>query len=389
MMKKGIPMHSAAMAGCADFLRRLKQFRSQQNWGIYVGAGGKWSAFCEWKGPIMKRSANVLALAMCALSTGSAFAQTLKTVIERGSLICGVSQGIYGFSAADGKGNWSGFDVDLCRAIAAAIFNDESKVRFIPLSPTGRFASLQSGEVDVLSRNSTWTMSRETELRLNFAAVTYYDGQGFLVRNARNVTSALELDDPKICVQSGTTTELNLGDYFRVNKITYEPIVQSNPSDVLKAYDSGRCDAFTSDVSQLYAERLKLATPDDHVVLPDIISKEPLGPVVRQGDDQWFNIVKWTHFAMINAEELGVKSTTIEEALKSERPDVKRLLGIEGNYGETLGLTRAWAMQIVKLVGNYGEVFERNVGVRSKLGIPRGINQLWTSGGIQYAPPIR
>jgi general L-amino acid transport system substrate-binding protein len=337
----------------------------------------------------MKRFANVLALAMCTLAAVPARGQTLKTVIERGSLICGVSQGVYGFSAADDKGNWSGFDVDLCRAIAAAIFNDASKVRFIPLSATDRFANLQSGEVDVLSRNSTWTMSRETELRLNFAAITYYDGQGFLVRNARNVASALELDDPKICVQRGTTTELNLGDYFRANKMAYEPITQSNPDDALKAYDSGRCNVLTSDVSQLYAERLKLANPDRHVVLPDIISKEPLGPVVRQGDDQWFNIVKWTHFAMINAEELGVKSTTIEEAMKSERPDIKRFLGTDGDYGEPLGLSRSWAMRIIKLVGNYGQVFERNVGMGSKLGIPRGINQLWTSGGIQYAPPIR
>jgi general L-amino acid transport system substrate-binding protein len=372
-----------------SFVARTKAIWIASRLGTYVGAGGNWVALCEWNGSVMKRSANVLALAMCTFATGSAFGQTLKTVIERGYLICGVSEGVYGFSAADGKGNWSGFDVDLCRAIAAAIFNDASKVRFTPLSATDRFTSLQSGEVDVLSRNSTWTMSRETELKLNFVAITYYDGQGFLVRNARNVASALELDDPKICVQRGTTTELNLGDYFRANKMAYEPITHSNPDDARKAYDSGRCNVLTSDVSQLYAARLKLATPDRHVVLPDIISKEPLGPVVRQGDDQWFNIVKWTHFAMINAEELGVKSTTIEEALKSERPDVKRFVGTEGSYGESLGLSRGWALHIIKLVGNYGQVFERNVGVGSKLGIPRGINQLWTSGGIQYAPPIR
>jgi len=337
----------------------------------------------------MKRIASVLALAMCAVSTEPVCGQTLKTVVDRGSLICGVSQGIYGFSAADSEGNWSGFDVDFCRAIAAAIFNDKGKVTFIPLATKDRFASLQSGGVDVLSRNSSWTLSRESEFRLNFAAVTYYDGQGFLVRHARNVTSALELDDPKICVQSGTTTELNLDDYFRANKMAYQPIAQSNPDDALKAYVSGRCDVLTSDVSQLYAEKLKLAAPDHHIVLPDIISKEPLGPVVRQGDDQWFNIVKWTHFAMINAEELGMKSTTIEEALKSDRPDIKRFLGTEGNYGEPLGLSRGWAARIITLVGNYGEVFERNVGVGSKLGIPRGLNQLWTSGGIQYAPPVR
>jgi general L-amino acid transport system substrate-binding protein len=341
------------------------------------------------EGLVMMRLASVLAIALCPLSVGVACGQTLKTVIERGSLVCGVSQGIYGFSAADDKGNWSGFDVDLCRAIAAAIFNDTSRVKFVPLSATDRFASLRSGDVDVLSRNSTWTMSREAEQGLNFAAVTYYDGQGFLVRNARNVTSALELDGPRICVQPGTTTELNLADYFHVNKIAYQPVVQSSPTDALKAYDSGRCDVLTSDVSQLYAERLKLTTPDDHGVLPDIISKEPLGPAVRQGDDQWLNIVKWTHFAMVNAEELGVSSKTIDQALKSERPDIKRLVGTEGKFGEALGLPRGWATQIIKLVGNYGEVFERNVGVGSRLGIPRGINQLWTSGGIQYAPPIR
>jgi general L-amino acid transport system substrate-binding protein len=337
----------------------------------------------------MMRFASMLALALCPLSTGVACGQTLKTVIARGSLVCGVSQGIYGFSAADDKGNWSGFDVDLCRAIAAAIFNDTSKVKFVPLSATERFASLRSGGVDVLSRNSTWTMSREAELGLNFAAVTYYDGQGFLVRNARNVTSVLELDGPRICVQPGTTTELNLADYFHTNKIAYQPVARSSPTDALKAYDSGRCDVLTSDVSQLYAERLKLTDPDDHGVLPDIISKEPLGPAVRQGDDQWLNIVKWTHFAMINAEELGVSLKTIDEALKSERPEVRRLVGTEGNFGEALGLPRGWAAQIIRLVGNYGEVFERNVGVGSRLGIPRGINQLWTSGGIQYAPPIR
>ena len=300
-----------------------------------------------------------------------------------------MSQGIYGFSAADDRGQWSGFDVDLCRAIAAAIFNDASKVSFTPLSALDRFARLRAGEVDVLSRNSTWTLSREAELGLSFAAVTYYDGQGFLVRNARNVASALELDGIKVCVQSGTTTEVNLPDFFRANQITHEPVTLVSVADVRQAYNSGRCDAITSDVSQLYGERLKLARPDDHVVLPDIISKEPLGPAVRQGDDQWLRIVRWTHFAMINAEELGVSTKTIEEARKSEKPDVKRLLGREGNYGEQLGLTSDWAARVIKLVGNYGEVFERNVGVNSKLTIPRGLNQLWTRGGIQYAPPIR
>jgi general L-amino acid transport system substrate-binding protein len=337
----------------------------------------------------MKRFGSLLALATFALSADTALAQTLKTVQERGFLICGVSQGIYGFSAADGNGNWNGFDVDLCRAIAAAIFNDASKVKFTPLSATDRFASLRSGEIDLLSRNSTWTISRETELRLSFPAVTYYDGQGFLVRSARNVNSALELEATKVCVQGGTTTELNLADYFRANTMTHEPITLASVDDARNAYESGRCEVLTSDVSQLYGERLKLTHPEDHAVLPDIISKEPLGPVVRQGDDQWFNIVKWTHFAMINAEELGVSSKTIEDAMKSKNPDVKRLVGSEGSYGEQLGLTREWVVRIITLVGNYGEVYERNLGVNSKLTIPRGLNQLWTKGGIQYAPPIR
>jgi general L-amino acid transport system substrate-binding protein len=337
----------------------------------------------------MTRIVRLLACMAFAASSAAASAQTLNAVKERGALVCGVSHGLYGFSAADEKGAWSGFDVDLCRAIAAAVFNDAGKVRFVPLSAEDRFARLQSGEVDVLSRNSTWTMSRETELKLAFAVVTYYDGQGFLVRTARNATSALELDGAKVCVQRGTTTELNLADYFRANRMRHETVALASADDTLKAYDSGRCDVFTSDVSQLHAERLKLARPDDHVVLPDIISKEPLGPVVRQGDPQWFNIVKWTHFAMVNAEELGVTSKTIDAALRSEKPDVRRLVGADGLYGEQLGLTRDWVARIVRLVGNYGEVFERNVGTGSRLAIPRGINQLWSAGGIQYAPPIR
>lgn len=338
----------------------------------------------------MKRRAAVLALAICAVLTGPASGQTtLNAVSQRGYLICGVSQGIYGFSAPDQGGSWKGFDVDFCRAVAAAIFDDPDKVRFVPLSAGERFAGIQSGAVDILSRNSTWTMSRETELGLKFAAVTYYDGQGFLVRNARNVTSAMELDEPRICVQGGTTTELNLADYFFSKKMTYTPVVQSSPNESLERYDAGRCDVLTSDVSQLYADRLKLATPDDHVVLADVISKEPLGPAVRQGDDQWFNVVKWTHFAMINAEELGVRSATVEDALKSRRPDIRRLVGEEGSFAQPLGLAASWAARIVRHVGNYGEVYERNVGTGSKLGIPRGMNQLWTSGGIQYAPPIR
>ena len=333
-----------------------------------------------------------LVLTLCgaiSLSSKEVAAQTLNRVKDRGFLICGVSTGLLGFSSRDEKGNWTGFDVDLCRALAAAIFNDAGKVEFIPLETTDRWAALQSGKIDVLSRNTTWTMSREAGLGLNFAAVTYYDGQGFLVRRALNLSSALELDGSSVCVQVGTTTELNLADYFRTNNMAYKAISFVTSDELLKAYAAGQCAVLTSDVSNLFAESLKLSAPDDHVILPDIISKEPLGPLVRFGDDQWFNIVKWTHFAMINAEELGVNSKTIEAAIKSEKPDVKRFVGTEGGYGEQVGLTKDWAARIIKHVGNYGEVFERNVGAGSKLGIPRGLNNLWTKGGIQYAPPIR
>jgi general L-amino acid transport system substrate-binding protein len=336
----------------------------------------------------MKRLAIPVVVA-AAFASATATAQTLKAVKDRGSLACGVSQGLYGFSAPDDKGSWSGFDVDLCRAIAAAIFNDPGKVKYVPLSASERFAALKSGAIDVLSRNTTWTMSRETELGLSFVAVSYYDGQGFLVRAALNVESALELGDKTVCTQTGTTTELNLAEYFRSNHMKYQLVALPTADETLKAYESGRCEVFTSDVSQLYAERLKLARIGDHVILPDIISKEPLGPMVRQGDDQWFNLVKWTYFAMVNAEELGVSSATMGEALQSEKPAVKRLVGTEGDFGEQIGLTKDWAARIIKLVGNYDEVFERNIGTGSKLGIPRGINNLWSNGGIQYAPPIR
>src|SRR5262245_58983285 len=329
------------------------------------------------------------AVAILVLAAAGAQAQTLKALKERGTLNCGVSQGLYGFSIADDKGNWSGFDVDFCRALAAAIFNDPSKVKFVPLSTGERFQALQSGAIDVLARNSTWTMGRETDLKLNFAGVIYYDGQGFMVRNALKATSALELDGKKICTQSGTTTELNLKDFFTTNNMKYELIALPTAVEAEKAYDTGRCDVLTTDVSGLYAERLALSNPADHVVLPYVIAKEPLGPAVRQGDDQWFEIVKWTLFAMLNAEELGVGKETLSAAKASTRPDVMRLVGNDGNFGEQLGLTKDWAARIIALVGNYGEVFERNVGSDSKLGIPRGENNLWNRGGIQYAPPIR
>jgi general L-amino acid transport system substrate-binding protein len=338
----------------------------------------------------MKRVTIAVALAASlGLAPSAASAQVLNTVKQRGVLVCGVSQGLPGFSNPDDKGNWTGLDVDVCRAVAAAIFDDPNKVKFSPLSAKDRFTALQSGEIDVLSRNTTWTSSRDTSLGLNFTGVTYYDGQGFMVRKALKVNSALELNGATVCTQTGTTTELNLADYFRANKMNYEIVAFATNDETIKAYDAGRCDVFTTDASGLYAERLKLTNANEHVILPEIISKEPLGPVVRHGDDQWFDIVKWVLFAMINAEELGISSKNVDEAMKSDKPDIKRFVGTEGNYGEQLGLTKDWAVRIVRHVGNYGEAFERNVGSGSKLGIARGLNNLWTKGGLQYAPPIR
>jgi general L-amino acid transport system substrate-binding protein len=338
----------------------------------------------------MKRVSLVFILAVAAgLSTGAASAQTLNTVKERGMVSCGVSQGLPGFSAPDDKGNWTGLDVDVCRAIAAAIFNDPTKVKFVPLSAKDRFTALQSGEIDVLSRNTTWTLSRDTSLGANFTGVTYYDGQGFLVKKSLKVNSALELNSASVCVQTGTTTELNLADYFKGNNMKYEVIAFGTNDEAVKAYESGRCDVFTNDVSGLYADRLKLANPADHQVLPEVISKEPLGPMVRHGDDQWFDLVKWVLFGMINAEELGITQKNAEEMAKSDKPELKRVFGTDGNFGEQLGVTKDWMMRIVKAVGNYGEAFDRNVGAGSKIGIARGLNQLWNKGGIQYAPPIR
>ncbi|RIK98206.1 MAG: amino acid ABC transporter substrate-binding protein [Proteobacteria bacterium] len=338
----------------------------------------------------MKRVCMMLSvLAAAAVTAQAASAQTLKSVTDRGMLSCGVSQGLPGFSSPDDKGNWTGLDVDVCRAIAAAVLNDPTKVKFVPLSAKDRFTALQSGEIDVLSRNSTWTLSRDTALGLNYTGVTYYDGQGFMVRKALKVNSALELNSASICVQTGTTNEQNVGDYFKANNMKYELIAFATADETIKSYELGRCDVFTSDVSQLYAMRLKFAAPNDHTVLPEVISKEPLGPLVRQGDDQWFDIVKWTLFAMINAEELGVTQKNVEEMAKSGKPELRRMLGGDGNLGETLGLSKDWVVRIVKAVGNYGEAFDRNVGAGSRLGIARGLNKLWNQGGIQYAPPIR
>jgi general L-amino acid transport system substrate-binding protein len=327
--------------------------------------------------------------AMLVLGQSPALSGTLDQVKARGVVRCGSNPGLAGFGLPDDKGVWAGLDIDFCRAVAAAIFNDPLKVKVIPLTSKDRFTALQSGEVDLLARNTTWTLSRETGQGFLFAGINYYDGQGFLVRKKLNLSSALELAGASVCVQQGTTTELNLADFFNGNNMKYEPVNFATADEAVKAYDAGRCDAYTTDASGLYIERAKLANPDDHIVLPEIISKEPLGPVVRQGDDQWFNLVKWVNFAMIGAEELGVTSKNVEEKAKSERPDIKRLLGFDGDFGEGLGLTPDWAFRIIKFVGNYGEVYDRNLGQGSKLKIQRGVNSLWSRGGLQYAPPIR
>ena len=331
----------------------------------------------------------VMLLILLVAGNPRAVAQTLKAVKERGALNCGVSQGLLGFSSMDDKNAWSGFDVDICRAVAAAIFGDPGKVTFLPLDAAARFTALQSDKIDLLSRNSTWTMSRESSLEIMFAGVAYYDGQGFLVRRDAAVDTALQLGGKTVCTQAGTTSELNLADYFRANGMELKVLTLGTSEESLRAYDNRKCDVLTSDVSQLYAERLKLVVPDSHIILPEVISKEPLGPAVRQGDDRWFNLVKWTLYALINAEELGVNSATIDEALTSPNPNIRRLVGAEGDFGPQLGLEKDWAVRAVRAVGNYGEIYERNVGTQSRLSIPRGLNALWTQGGIQYAPPLR
>ena len=331
----------------------------------------------------------MLGVSILAMAGGAAQAATLDDVKARGTLKCGVSQGLPGFSNPDSDGNWTGLDVDFCKGVAAAIFNDSSKVEYVPLSAKERFTALQAGEVDLLSRNTTWTMSRDTQLGLNFSVVNYYDGQGFMVRSSMGISSALQLSGAAICTNTGTTTELNVADYFRANNMDYELVAFEKADEVVAAYDAGRCDVYTTDQSGLYAQRLKLTNPDEHKVLPEIISKEPLGPGVRQGDDQWLNIVKWTHFAMLQAEESGVTQANVDEMKNSEDPNIKRLLGTEGEFGAAIGLGNDWAYQVIKAVGNYGEAFNRNVGPDTPLAIARGINAQWSKGGLQYAPPIR
>lgn len=332
----------------------------------------------------------VASAVLLTLSVGVVEAGTLDTVKQRGHVQCGVNTGLPGFSFPDDKGKWSGLDVDVCRAIAAAIFGDAGKVKFTPLNAKERFTALQSGEVDVLSRNTTWTQTRDTSLGLNFTGVTYYDGQGFMVKKDLGVKSAKELDGAAVCIQAGTTTELNLDDYFRSNNMKYTPITYDKGAETVKGFEAGRCDVLTSDQSQLYALRIQLKDPNSAMVLPEVISKEPLGPLTRQGDDEWFNVVKWSLFAMVQAEDMGISSKNVDDLkANSKDPGIRRMLGLEGIGGKGLGLPNDWVYQIVKQVGNYGEAFDRNVGADSPLKISRGLNALWTQGGLQYAPPFR
>ncbi|TXH75719.1 MAG: amino acid ABC transporter substrate-binding protein [Thiothrix sp.] len=314
---------------------------------------------------------------------------TLDAVKKNDAVKCGINTPFPGFANQDEKGNWSGLDIDVCRAVAAAIFGDPNKVKFTSLTAKERFTALQSGEVDMLSRNSTGTLSRDTGMGLTFVATNYYDGQGFLVKKSLNVKSAKELDGASVCIQSGTTTELNLADYFRANNMKFEPITYEQLDEVTKAFDEGRCDVLTSDQSQLYSNRITLKEPEGAVVLPEVISKEPLGPFVRQGDDEWLKIVRWSYYAMVEAEDLGVTSANADEMTKSTDPNIKRFLGMEEGGDPNLPLDKKWAYNIVKMVGNYGESFERSVGQGSPLKINRGLNALWKNGGLQYSPPFR
>jgi general L-amino acid transport system substrate-binding protein len=347
------------------------------------------------RGDTMKKLSFLSALCGAAMGFGAVAsanaATTLEAVKAKGFVQCGVSQGLPGFSNADDSGKWTGLDVDLCRAVAAAVFGDAEKVKYSPLSAKQRFTALSSGEIDILSRNTTWTMTRDTQLGLNFAGVNYYDGQGMMVPTGLGVKSATELDGANICTNTGTTTELNITDYFRANGMSFNLVAFEKADEVVAAYDAGRCDVYTTDRSGLAAQRGKLTQPDSHVVLPEIISKEPLGPVVRQGDDQWFNIVRWSLNAMINAEELGLSSSNVNNKKFEANlaPSIARLIGKEGKFGEELGLSNDWAYNIILKVGNYGESYEKHVGLNTPLKLARGVNSLWSQGGILYAAPIR
>ena len=340
----------------------------------------------------MKKALLSIAFGLTAslLATGASAQATLTSVKQKGFLTCGSNTGLAGFGVPDAQGNWTGLDVEFCRAIAAAIFDDPNKVRFIPLAAKDRFTALQSGEVDVLSRNSTATMSRDTQLGLDFPTINYFDGQGFMVRKKLGVSSAKELNGASICTQQGTTTELNLADYFRANNIRMTPVLIERPDEFVAAYNAGRCDAMTQDASQLASYRATaLANPDDHVVLPERISKEPLGPMVRHGDDQWLDIVKWVLAGLVEAEEQGITQANVEERLRDPNPAVQRMLGVTPGFGRALGLDERWLFNAVRAVGNYGESFERHLGRGSAIGLPRGMNDLWTRGGLMYAWPMR
>lgn len=340
------------------------------------------------------RFTTAIALALTAVAgiafTSPASAGILDTVKARGQLLCGVSGKVPGFSAPDAKGVWSGLDVDYCRAVAAAVFNDPEKVKFVPVTTTERFTALQSGEIDVLARNTTWTFSRDANIGLDFVGIMFHDGQGFMVNKKLGVTSVKGLNGASICIQNGTTTEQVVSDYFAANGMKYEPVAFESADEAAKIYDSGRCDVYTTDASGLAARRTTLSNPKDHVILPEIISKEPLGPAVRQGDQQWSHITRWVLFAMINAEELGVTSKNVDQMKASKNPDIRRLIGEDDSvYSDKFGLTKDWAFRAIKLVGNYGEVFDRNVGPATALGLERGPNQLWIKGGLLFAPPLR
>ena len=337
----------------------------------------------------MNKKALTAAAVMSMALSGAVSAGTLDNVKSKDFVKCGVTSGVPGFSVPDEQGNWKGLDVDVCRAVAAAALGDASKVKFIPLNAKERFTALASGEIDVLSRVTTWTLTRDTQLGINFAGVNYYDGQGFMVKKELGLQSVKELDGGTICVQSGTTTELNMADYFRTHGLENKTVVFDTNEEAATAFDTGRCDAFTTDLSQAYGLRTRMQDPNSVVALPEVISKEPLGPVVRQGDDQWFNIVKWSLNAMINAEELGVTSANVDEMKSSDNPNIKRLLGNEEGLAKGMGIAEDWGYRIIKQVGNYGEAFDRNVGKDSPQNITRGLNNLWNNGGILYAAPIR
>lgn len=337
------------------------------------------------------RTAAMTAICCAILASPSvAASQTLAKVKARGHLICGVSQGLPGFSLRDEKGRWSGLDVDFCRAVAAAVLGKAGKIKLRPLSSQKRFAALKSRKIDILTRNTTWTLSRETELRVRFAGILYHDGQGFMMRQTLGVKNALELDSISACLNTGTTTEANINDFFQSRGMQFTLRSFEKSDDALAAYQDGECDVYTADHSALYAQRSRLETPGQHMILPAIISKEPLGPAVWHGDDQWYQIVKWTLYALINAEEQGVTSANaLKLSRESKTPAIRRLLGVQGEIGKKLGLDKKWAFRAIRQVGNYDEIFERNLGSKSPLKIDRGINALWTRGGILYAPPIR